>query len=102
MATHPYTIVLKKATPTVRLTDGVVKEWEIEVLCTSTENGWKKTFNEREEVEYLNKVATDFTKSELIAMVNVNDHVFDAHWEAHNTAPTTDRVGDFSITNLAD
>lgn len=97
---HPYTKTLTKATPKVRKADGVVLEWEIEVLLVSTENGWKKKEREREEVGYMGKTVDQFTKTELLEMVNVNDHVFDAHWEAHNTPAKDERIDDFDINSL--
>jgi|SRR5210317_830355 len=95
-----YTKTLKKAVPTVRTADGVVTEWELEVICVADSNGWKTTYNEREEVEYLGKTPEQFTKAELLAMVQINDHVFDAHWQAHNTPAVTERKPDFPLTSL--
>lgn len=99
---HPYTKTIKKAIPTTRISDKIVKKWDIEVICASTENGWTTTYKKNEDVEYLGKTAEEFTKSELIDLAKVNDHIFDAHWEAHNTAPTTERDGNFDFTSLAD
>lgn len=104
MAHHPHTKVLKHATPTVRTSDGVVKEWEIEVVYTSDENGWKTTYTHREDVEYLGKTATEYTKSELVAMMptTYDNHIFSAHWEAHNLPPTEVRQSNFDLGNLPD
>ena len=104
MANHPYTKTLKKATPTTRIIDGVVKEWNIEVVYTSTENGWKTSYTHKEEVEYLGKTVNQFTKSELLAMMPAvyDNHIFSAHWEAYNVPPTTEKVDNFDLSNLPD
>ena len=94
----PITKTLKKAEPTVRVADNVVKQWEIEVLYSYAGNdsdlpAWKTSFSETEDVEYLNKTVSQFTKSELVAMMppNIENHIFEAHYEAHNMAPTETR-----------
>lgn len=100
MGIHPYTKILKKATPTIRLADGVVKKWEVEVIFKSTEDGWNRTYPGDEEVEWMNKKPEDFTKEELIAFCTMPDAVFDAHYEAFNSPPKETRVGDFDLSKL--
>jgi hypothetical protein len=102
MAKHSYTKTLKKAQPTLRLADGVVKKWDLEVIYKADSNGWSRTYPHSEDVEYLNKPVSGYTKSELLAMSNLPDAVWDAHWEAHNSPPTEERVGDFNLNDLED
>ncbi len=97
----PITKTLKKAEPTVRTSDNVVKQWEIEVIYSYAGDedadpalpAWKTTYSETEDVEYMNKTVSQFTKSELVAMMptNLENHIFEAHYEAHNMAPTETR-----------
>lgn len=101
-AKYPYTKVLKKASPTVRTADNVVKSWDIEVIYKANSNGWSRTYPHREDVEYLNKTVSQFTKSELLSFSNLPDAVWDAHYEAHNMPPTEERVGDFNLNDLED
>lgn len=105
MAKYATTKVLKKATPTVRTSDNIVKSWEIEVLYTYTrEDGttWSRSYPHNEDVEYLNKEASEFTKNELINYMPVNmDVIFDAHYDAHNTPPSEERISNFNLNNLA-
>lgn len=102
MAKYPYTKTLKKATPTVRTTDGIVKSWDIEVIYKANSNGWSRAYPHQEDVEYLNKKVTDFTKADLLAFSNLPDAVWDAHWEAHNVPATEEKVGDFNLNDLKD
>lgn len=106
MAKYPTTKVLKKATPTVRTSDNVVKSWEIEVVYTHTrEDGttWSRSYpNTESDLEYLNKTPTDFTAAELIDMMNPNmDTIFDAHYEAHNLPATEEKVASFDLNSLS-
>lgn len=105
MAHYPTTKVLKKASPTVRLSDNVVKSWDIEVLYTHTrQNGttWSRAYSHTEDVEYLNKEPSDFTKAELISFMPSNmEVIFDAHYEAHNTETTDKKISNFNLNNLA-
>lgn len=95
------TKILKKAIPTVRTSDDIVKAWEIEVLYKNDADGWTRSYDTREDVEYLNKKADAFTKEELIALMPSNmDVIFEAHWTAHNTPATEERVSDFNINDL--
>jgi len=95
----PITKTLKKAEPTVRTSDGVVKQWDIEVIYSYAGDDsaghapWKTTYSENEDVEYLNKTVSQCTKSELIALMpsNLENSIFEAHYEAHNSAPTEER-----------
>lgn len=104
MAIYPHTKTLKKAIPTINNETGVVTKWDIEVVYTADEDGWKTTYSHQEDVEYLNKTANQYTKSELIEMMpsNLSNHVFHAHYEAHNIPPKEDRVGDFNLNDLDD
>ena len=105
MAKYPATKALKKATPTVRTGDNIVKSWEIEVIYTHTRDDastWTRVYSHTEDVEYLNKETSGFTKAELIGFMPSNmDVIFDAHYEAHNTPPTEDRVSNFNLNDLA-
>ena len=100
MAKYNATKTLKKATPTVRNSDGVVKVWEIEVVYQH--NGFKRDYSHREEVEYLEKETSEYTKAQLIAMMPaVIDSVFDSHYDTFNTPPTEERVSNFNLSDLA-
>lgn len=106
MAKYSATKTLRKAIPTVRTQDGVVKSWEIEVLYSYTNTAdetWSRSYPHREEnLEYLNKTPEQFTKAELVALMpDVMDAVFDSHYETFNTPPTTERVAEFNLNNLA-
>ena len=105
MAKYPATKILKKAVPTVRTEDNVVKKWDIEVIYKHTNANnvsWSRAYPHMEDVEYMNKTANQFTKAELISFMSSNmDVVFDAHYDAHNTPPTEERVSEFNINNLA-
>jgi hypothetical protein len=104
MAKYETTKTLKKAQPTVRTADNVVKQWEIEVIYSHTNadgKTWTRAYPHTEDVEYLNKTTSDFTKAELIGFMPSNmDTIFDAHYDAHNTPPTEERVSNFSINDL--
>jgi hypothetical protein len=100
MAKYNATKTLKKATPTVRTDDGVVKSWEIEVIYSYGD--FSRAYPHDEDVEYLNKTPEQFTKAELVALMPPNmDNVFDSHYDTHNTPPTQERVTDFNLNNLA-
>lgn len=103
MAKYPTTKALKKAQPTVRIEDNIVKKWDIEVVYKHTRSdntSWSRTYSHSEDVEYLNKTPTEFTKAELISYMNNMDVIFDAHYEAHNVPPKEDKVSDFNINDL--
>lgn len=100
MAKYPYTKTLKKAKPTVRLSDNVVKSWDLEVIYKADADGWSRSYDHREDVEYLNKTPTQFTKAELLAFSNLPDAVWDAHYEAFNMPATEERIGDFNLNDL--
>lgn len=100
MAKYNATKTLKKATPTIRTEDGIVKQWEIEVVYSH--NGFTRDYPHRADVEYLHKTPIEYTKAELIALMPPNlDNVFDSHYDSFNTPPTTERVSDFKLSDLA-
>lgn len=100
MAKYNATKTLKKATPTVRSSDGIVKSWEIEVVYQYS--GFKRDYTHREDVEYLGKEPSEYTKAQLVAMMPaVIDSVFDSHYDTFNTPPTEERVSDFNLSDLA-
>ena len=105
MAKYETTKTLKKATPTVRTGDNIVKSWEIEVIYTHTRDDdttWSRAYPHTEDVEYLSKETSGFTKAELIGFMPSNmDVIFDAHYEAHNTLPTEEKVSNFNLNDLA-
>lgn len=104
----PITKTLKKATPTIRLSDNVVKEWNIEVVYSYAGDveknlpAWKTSYSETEDVEYLGKTADQFTKAELIGFMSpmLENSIFEAHYESQNMPATEERVGDFDINTL--
>jgi hypothetical protein len=105
----PITKTLKKATPTIRTSDNVVKSWDIEVVYSyagDEENNlpaWKTSYNENEDVEYLGKTVDQFTKAELIGFMSpmIENHIFEAHYESQNLPATEERVGNFDINSLS-
>ena len=104
MAKYATTKILKKASPTVDIATGNVKKWEIEVMYTHERadgTKWSRDYQHDEDVAYVNKAPGDFTKAELIGFMPPNmDVIFDAHYDAHNTTPTEDRVSDFNLNDL--
>jgi hypothetical protein len=106
----PITKTLKSATPTIRTSDNVVKSWDIEVVYAYAGDeanslpAWKTTYSENEDVEYLGKTADQFTKSELIGFMNpmIENHIFEAHYEAFNLPATEERQASFDLSNLSD
>lgn len=98
MATYaPITKTLVKAVPTKRASDNFVTRWEIEVNyayagdadADPVQPAWDTDYSESVQIETPEKVATGYTKAELIAMMPavIDDHVFHAHYEAFNLAP---------------
>lgn len=106
MAKYPATKTLKKATPKIRVSDNVVKSWEIEVVYTHTRANnttWSRSYPHTEDVEYLNKTVDEFTKTDLLNYMPANmDVIFDAHYAAHNEPPTEETVSNFNLNSLAD
>lgn len=104
----PITKTLKKATPTVRLSDNVVKEWNVEVVYSYAGDveknlpAWKTFYTETEDVEYLGKTVDEFTKAELISFMGpvIENSIFEAHYESQNMPATEKCVGDFDINTL--
>jgi FMN-dependent NADH-azoreductase len=104
----PITKTLKKATPTVRSSDGVVKSWDVEVVYSYAGDeeknlpAWKTTYSENEDVAYMEKTVEQFTKAELIGFMNpmIENHIFEAHYEANNLPATEERLGEFDINSL--
>lgn len=105
----PITKTLKKASPLVRTADGVVKQWEIEVVYSYAGDeaaglpAWKTTYSEREDVEYLGKTVDQFTKAELIGFMNplMENSIFEAHYEAFNLPAQEERTSNFDINSLS-
>ena len=102
MAKYTNVKTLKKATPTIRTSDNVVKKWDIEVIYTEPTSGWNRAYPHSDEVEYLNKTAEQFTKEDLIALMPpVMEDVFSSHYETFNTPATEERVSNFNLNDLA-
>lgn len=105
----PITKTLKKAVPTVRTSDNVVKRWDIEVVYSYDGDlerdlpAWKTTYSESEDVEYLGKTVNQFTKSELIGFMspNIENHAFEAHYESQNLPATETADANFNINSLS-
>ena len=103
MAFTTVTKILKKATPTVRTSDGVVKKWEIEVVYKNNGDAWTRSYPHTEEdLEYLNKTPEQFTSAQLIALMpSVLDTVFQHHWEAAHPGPAVEeKVANFDLSTL--
>lgn len=106
---QPIEKTLKRATPTIRTADNVVKSWEVEVIYSYAGDeaqglpAWKTTYTEHEDVEYLNKTATEFTQAELMSFMSstIQTDVFEAHYEAFNLPPAEHRVSDFDLNTLS-
>jgi len=106
----PIIKTLKKATPVIRKEDDVVKSWEIDVVYAYEGDSaadlpaWKTTYSENEDVEYMNKTVDQFTKTELISFMNpqIENAIFEAHYEANNIPAKEERQSDFNINSLAD
>lgn len=101
---------LSKAVPTVK-EDGTVKSWELEVVysypaagITTTDAPLRRKYSETENVEYLNKEAEDFTKTELFSFLNIvqYDAVFDSTYESVVLPPKETRDSTFDLNSLAD
>lgn len=107
---EPITKTLKKATPVIRKADNIVKSWDIEVVYSYAGDAaqdlpaWKTSYSENEDVEYLGKTADQFTKSELIGFMNpqIENAIFEAHYESQNLPAKEERQGDFDLNSLAD
>lgn len=100
MATYsPITKTLVKAVPTKRTSDNFVTRWDIEVNYAYAGDAeadpelpaWNTDYSESVEIETPSKIATGYTKAELVAMMPavIDDHVFHAHYEAFNLTPAT-------------
>tara|TARA_R110000772_G_scaffold9921_5_gene32168 strand:- start:2008 stop:2349 length:342 start_codon:yes stop_codon:yes gene_type:complete len=108
----PITKTLKKATPTIRSSDNVVKSWNVEVVYSYAGDAtadpvlpaWKTSYSETEDVLYLGKTADEYTKSELIGFMNpsIENHIFEAHYESQNMPATEERKQDFDFSALPD
>lgn len=104
MAFTTVTKILKKATPTVRTADGVVKKWEIEVVFKNNGDGWTRSYPHTEEdLEYMGKTPEQFSAADLIALMpSVIDTVFKHHWEAAHPGPAVEeKVSNFDISTLS-
>ena len=94
--------VLKKAVPTVRTTDQVVKNWEITVMYKDAGTGWNRDYTHQEDVEYLELKPEGFTKEQLIGfMPSVLDAVFESHYLAANLPPSEEKLADFNLSKLS-
>jgi len=93
------TKALSKAIPTVK-TNGKVKEWELTIVYTC--NDLTRDFSKQVDVEYLNKVPTDFTKAELLGMCSTAhlDQVFDSMYGSIVNPSTETRENNFDINTL--
>lgn len=104
MAKYPATKILNKATPRIRTSDNIVISWNIEVVFSYDKpDGTKfsRTYHHNEDVEYLNKLINDFTKTELLGYIpTVLDEVFDHHYETFNNPPTEQSITNFNVNNL--
>ena len=103
MAFTSVTKILKKATPTVRTSDGVVKKWEIEVVYKNNGDAWTRSYPHTEEdLEYLGKTPEQFTANELVALMpSVLDTVFQHHWEAAHPGPAVEeKLTTFDLSTL--
>jgi len=101
---------LSKAVPTVT-ESGVVKSWELEVVysypaagITTTDAPLRRKYSETENVEYLNKEVSDFTKTELFSFLNIvqYDAVFDSTYESVVLPPKETKDTSFDLNSLAD
>lgn len=105
MAIYPNTKTLKKAIPTIRISDQVVKKWDFEVLLTYVrpdKTSWSRAYPGSENVEYLNLTADKFTAEQIISYLNPNiDIIFSAHYDAYNTPPIDQKIDNFDINSLA-
>ena len=102
MAFTTITKTLKTAKPTVRVSDGVVQKWEIQVVYTNQGDGWNRTYPHTEsDLEYLGLKPDQYTSAQLISFMSPTmDTVFEHHWEAYNIPPTNQVISDFDITSL--
>lgn len=104
MAKYPATKILNKATPRIRTSDNVVISWNIEVVFSydkSDGTKFTRTYHHIEDVEFLNKLVTDFTKTELLGYIPiVLDEVFDTHCDSFNLPPIEQILINFNVNTL--
>jgi hypothetical protein len=108
----PITKTLASAKPTVNSTTNKVIRWDIEVEYSFAGNeaqslpAWSKTYSHSEDVTELDKAVADFTKTELVGLMNlvIEEHVFEAHYEAFALPqePAEVQTQDFDVNNLPD
>lgn len=100
MAKYPATKLLSGAVPTVRLEDNLVIKWDLKV--TYLYNGFTRDYGDSVDVLYLAKIASQYTKTELMGFMNLAqyDVIFDAHYDAYHTPPVEERKSDFDITQI--
>lgn len=100
MAKYNATKNLSSAIPTVRTEDNIVKKWDLKVVYSY--NGFNRDYNESVDVLYLNKTPDQFTKTELMGLMNLTqyDIIFDAHYDAYHTPPVEERLSEFDITQI--
>ena len=94
------TRALSKAIPTIKA-NGKVKQWDLTVVYTC--NNLTRDFDKTVDVEYLDKVPTGFTKTELLGMCSTAhlDQVFDSMYESITNPSTDQRDGNFDINTLS-
>ena len=111
MATYEHTKELVSARPTVRNSDGFVKNWEIEAEYSYAGDeandlpAWSNTYSHSWDVEEPSKAPAGYTKAELIAEMPavISDHIFHAHYEAFNLPAVQEEetVSDFDVNSLS-
>ena len=95
--------IIKKATPTVRSADGIVKSWDIDVVFVDDLDGWNRTYSFSEsDLEWMKKKPTDFTEADLLKFIpGTYDHIFEAHYDSmHPGEPVEEKVADFDLSTL--
>jgi len=102
--------LLSKAVPTV-LSSGIVKSCDLEVTYSFPKPNYQTTgkpfikyFPQTINVEYLNKEPQQFTKTELLSLMNLShlDLVFDSSYESVVLPSQQSKQADFNINSLAD
>lgn len=95
--------IIKKATPTVRTSDGIVKSWDIDVVFVDDLDGWNRTYSFSEsDLEWMNKKPTDFAEADLLKFIpGTYDQIYDAHYASmHPGVAVEEKVADFDLSTL--